>query len=245
MFARNCGVILIPHHPAYKQGWRGQNWSVLDPTVSPVVEIFSVDCVFVTFSNSGLIIEAFLMKIQLSWEMQFHAENPLFRLNLHLDVLNSGLLKFLTKGLESHFFIKSHSPNLGRQVEIRDPLRPAIVHDDLKDLPPDTPTAVFAQDGHSANLAILVHPRRSDGRAVSIRGQYVPAIGIFGIQLDALGDILFLDEHGSPNAGQFGSFIRPSYNRCDDIVHSKEEVYQDIRVTGCKLSRMQDIRIQQ
>jgi hypothetical protein len=40
-FARECGAILIPHHPAYKQGWRGQNWSVLDPTVSPVVEIFS------------------------------------------------------------------------------------------------------------------------------------------------------------------------------------------------------------
>ncbi len=40
-FARDNGAILIPHHPAYKQGWRGQNWSVLDPTVSPVVEIFS------------------------------------------------------------------------------------------------------------------------------------------------------------------------------------------------------------
>ena len=40
-FARDYGAILIPHHPSYKQGWRGQNWSVLDPTVSPVVEIFS------------------------------------------------------------------------------------------------------------------------------------------------------------------------------------------------------------
>jgi hypothetical protein len=40
-FARNRGAILIPHHPSYKQGWRGQNWSVLDPAVSPVVEIFS------------------------------------------------------------------------------------------------------------------------------------------------------------------------------------------------------------
>lgn len=39
--ARDCGAILIPHHPSYKQGWRGQNWSVLDPAVSPVVEIFS------------------------------------------------------------------------------------------------------------------------------------------------------------------------------------------------------------
>jgi len=40
-FARDHGAILIPHHPAYKQGWRGQNWDVLDPTVSPIVEIFS------------------------------------------------------------------------------------------------------------------------------------------------------------------------------------------------------------
>ncbi len=40
-FAAENGAVLIPHHPAYKQGWRGQNWSVLDTKVSPVVEIFS------------------------------------------------------------------------------------------------------------------------------------------------------------------------------------------------------------
>ncbi len=40
-FACRSSAILIPHHPSYKQGWRGQNWSVLDPAVSPVVEIFS------------------------------------------------------------------------------------------------------------------------------------------------------------------------------------------------------------
>ena len=40
-FAAEKGAVLIPHHPAYKQGWRGQNWSVLDTAVSPVVEIFS------------------------------------------------------------------------------------------------------------------------------------------------------------------------------------------------------------
>jgi ribulose bisphosphate carboxylase small subunit len=41
-FARGNNAILIPHHPAYQQGWRGQNWSVLDPIdVSPVVEVFS------------------------------------------------------------------------------------------------------------------------------------------------------------------------------------------------------------
>ncbi|MFH1717573.1 MAG: DUF3604 domain-containing protein [Planctomycetota bacterium] len=40
-FARDRRAILIPHHPSYRQGWRGQDWSVLDPAVSPVVEIFS------------------------------------------------------------------------------------------------------------------------------------------------------------------------------------------------------------
>lgn len=40
-FALERGAILIPHHPSYKQRWRGQNWSVLDTKVSPVVEIFS------------------------------------------------------------------------------------------------------------------------------------------------------------------------------------------------------------
>jgi hypothetical protein len=41
-FARENNAVLIPHHPAYQQGWRGQNWSVLGPVdVSPVVEIFS------------------------------------------------------------------------------------------------------------------------------------------------------------------------------------------------------------
>ena len=40
-YAAERHAILIPHHPSYKQGWRGQNWSVLDTTVSPVAEVFS------------------------------------------------------------------------------------------------------------------------------------------------------------------------------------------------------------
>jgi hypothetical protein len=41
-FALENDAILIPHHPGYKQDWRGQNWDVLGTTdVSPVVEIFS------------------------------------------------------------------------------------------------------------------------------------------------------------------------------------------------------------
>ena len=41
-FAREKNAILIPHHPAYHQGWRGQNWDFLGPIdVSPVIEIYS------------------------------------------------------------------------------------------------------------------------------------------------------------------------------------------------------------
>lgn len=35
------GAIIIPHHPGYKNGWRGLNWDCLDESVTPVVEIFS------------------------------------------------------------------------------------------------------------------------------------------------------------------------------------------------------------
>ena len=39
--ARRTGAILIPHHPAYRLGWRGLDWDSLDSDFSPVVEIFS------------------------------------------------------------------------------------------------------------------------------------------------------------------------------------------------------------
>ena len=34
-------TLLIPHHIAYKRGYRGINWSAFNNTLSPVVEIFS------------------------------------------------------------------------------------------------------------------------------------------------------------------------------------------------------------
>ncbi|MCH8829015.1 MAG: DUF3604 domain-containing protein, partial [Planctomycetes bacterium] len=40
-FAEQRQALAIPHHVAYKQGWRGANWSKFQPRVSPVVEIFS------------------------------------------------------------------------------------------------------------------------------------------------------------------------------------------------------------
>ena len=40
-FAADKGAFAIPHHLAYKQGWRGANFAHFRPEVSPVVEIFS------------------------------------------------------------------------------------------------------------------------------------------------------------------------------------------------------------
>ena len=40
-FCREHGALMIPHHVAYQQGWRGANWAEVDPKLSPVVEVFS------------------------------------------------------------------------------------------------------------------------------------------------------------------------------------------------------------
>jgi hypothetical protein len=40
-YAKSAKAALIPHHLAYRQGWRGANWEYADPTVSPVMEIYS------------------------------------------------------------------------------------------------------------------------------------------------------------------------------------------------------------
>jgi hypothetical protein len=40
-YARSHNAILVPHHPGYKPDWRGWDWSLLDTSVSPVVEICS------------------------------------------------------------------------------------------------------------------------------------------------------------------------------------------------------------
>jgi hypothetical protein len=40
-YARKHSAILIPHHPAYKPGWRGTDWNNVDTAVSPVVEMLS------------------------------------------------------------------------------------------------------------------------------------------------------------------------------------------------------------
>ena len=40
-FARERGCLMIPHHPAVRQGRRGANFSQRDPQVSPLLEIYS------------------------------------------------------------------------------------------------------------------------------------------------------------------------------------------------------------
>ena len=61
-YAREAKATIIPHHLAYKQGWRGANWEFLDPSVSPVLEIYSEHGLaerdrgpqdYITHSNGG------------------------------------------------------------------------------------------------------------------------------------------------------------------------------------------------
>lgn len=40
-YARQHQAFIIPHHIAYKKGWRGIDWNEFDETCTPVVEIFS------------------------------------------------------------------------------------------------------------------------------------------------------------------------------------------------------------
>ena len=40
-FAEAGGALAVPHHVAYKQGWRGANFDYFRPGASPIVEIFS------------------------------------------------------------------------------------------------------------------------------------------------------------------------------------------------------------
>jgi hypothetical protein len=40
-YARAQGALMIPHHVAYRQGWRGTDWTALDPALSPLADIHS------------------------------------------------------------------------------------------------------------------------------------------------------------------------------------------------------------
>ncbi|MCY4586527.1 MAG: DUF3604 domain-containing protein [Bryobacterales bacterium] len=40
-YVKGTGAMIVPHHLAYKQGWRGANWDYLEPSVSPVMEVMS------------------------------------------------------------------------------------------------------------------------------------------------------------------------------------------------------------
>lgn len=40
-YAQENNAFIIPHHIAYKEGWRGINWNEFDENCTPVVEIFS------------------------------------------------------------------------------------------------------------------------------------------------------------------------------------------------------------
>jgi hypothetical protein len=40
-FVSRNGALMLPHHLAYRRGWRGTDWEAFDETCSPTVEVFS------------------------------------------------------------------------------------------------------------------------------------------------------------------------------------------------------------
>ena len=55
-FAQERGALAVPHHPAYKRGWRGTNWAEHDKRLCPVVEVHSEHgCSFETPSHLGML----------------------------------------------------------------------------------------------------------------------------------------------------------------------------------------------
>jgi hypothetical protein len=112
-FARKQGAILIPHHPGYRLGWRGLDWESLDPSLSPVVEIFS------EHGNS--------LEPSSSWGMYNHSMGGIDRSQSGIEQLRKGQrFGFMASG-DDHFGYPG-AFNQGLTAVIADELtRPGII----------------------------------------------------------------------------------------------------------------------
>jgi len=88
-YARSAGALIVPHHLAYKKGWRGANWDYLDPTVSPVVEMFSEHGLAETDRGPGDYIR--------------HSNGPRSSLNTLLALLRRGVRVGMIASSDDHF----------------------------------------------------------------------------------------------------------------------------------------------
>jgi Protein of unknown function (DUF3604) len=82
-------AIMIPHHLAYKQGWRGINWDLFDSELSPVVEVFSE--------------HAASMEAVTPWPMQLHSMGGACKSQTALEQLKRGKRFGVIASTDNHF----------------------------------------------------------------------------------------------------------------------------------------------
>lgn len=82
-------AILIPHHVAYRCGWRGLNWDAFDSNISPVVEMFSEHGN--SFDTDGL------------WPMHNHSMGGSTYSQTVLEQLKIGRHFGFTAGTDNHY----------------------------------------------------------------------------------------------------------------------------------------------
>nr|MBC7245356.1 DUF3604 domain-containing protein [Chloroflexota bacterium] len=88
-FARENGALAIPHHSAYKQGWRGTKWAEHDEQISPVCEIYS------EHGNS--------FETPSYWGMYAHSMGGSNRSQTVIEQLKIGRIIGFTAGTDNHF----------------------------------------------------------------------------------------------------------------------------------------------
>lgn len=88
-FAREHNALAIPHHCAYKLGWRGTNWQEHDETASPICEIYS---------EHGSSFEAPAQR-----GMYNHSMGGSSRSQTVLEQLKGGRVVGFTAGTDNHF----------------------------------------------------------------------------------------------------------------------------------------------
>lgn len=88
-FCREHGALMIPHHVAYRQGWRGVNWAEVDPELSPVVEVFS---------EHGCGMEA-----ESPWPMAGHSMGGVERSQTFIEELKRGRVAGVVASTDNHW----------------------------------------------------------------------------------------------------------------------------------------------
>lgn len=88
-FVKKHKAIMIPHHIAYKQGWRGINWKSVSSEVSPVAEVFSE--------------HACSMESDSCWPMLLHSMGGVEHSQTFIEQLRKGRIMGVCASTDNHY----------------------------------------------------------------------------------------------------------------------------------------------